>query len=52
MAAPDFYDFILNNKNQADTVFPMVFDSLGNVLWDGSLSRGNEVLPGEYFLSA
>lgn len=52
-AAPSFFEFLLNNINQADTVYPMVFDSLGtNVLWDGSKDPGNEVPPGEYFLSA
>ena len=52
MAAPDFYEFILNNANTVDTVYPMVFDSFGKVLWDGSKDTGNAVPPGEYFLSA
>ena len=48
MAAPDFRKYVLKNKNQADTIYPMIYDQTGKVvLWDGSLSSSNEVAPGE-----
>ena len=47
MAAPDFRLFEPKNLNQADTIYPMVYDkATGKTLWDGSKSSSNEVAPG------
>ena len=49
MAALDFHNFSLHNRNKADTIIPLVFDQSGStVIWDGSIDSGNTVGPGEY----
>ena len=49
MSAPDFRKFLLKNFNQADTVYPMVYDrSTKKALWDGSTNSSNVVGPGMF----
>ena len=47
---PPVHDYLLINDNASDTVFPLIYDSTGSkVIWDGSVSSTNEVLPRECF---
>ena len=40
--------YLLVNDNDSDTIYPVIYDVTGNmVLWDGSSTPGNEVLPRE-----
>jgi len=42
-----FRHYSLINNNEADTIYPMIYDSTGSkVIWDGSTDRKNEVTPG------
>ena len=49
MAAPPFRSYLLSNNNDADVIYPVVWDAAGvKILYDGSLT-GAEISPGTYF---
>ena len=40
---PDMYSYELFNNNGADTIYPIIYDHNGSIIWNGKSDAANNV---------